>query len=107
MKKRFLIQTQGKKHTGLPVNFLKEGNTPDSWYNHQDAYETFDAAAIDCEKLIKTGHYKAEEVQILEVVGTFLSDISVTVNKTKELEVVLVPEAVGRSLVRGGVQNKL
>lgn len=107
MKKRFLIQTQGKKHTGLPVNFLKEGNTPDSWYNHQEAYETFNAAAIDCEKLIKTGHYKADEVQILEVVGTFLSDISVTVNKTKETEVVLVPGDIAKRLLRESAPNKL
>lgn len=105
MKKRFLIQSQGKPPVGLPVNFLQEASSPSNWFNAEHAYETFEEAALICEKLIKAGNYKAEEARIVEVVGTFSSDVSVTVNKAKETEVVVVPEMTFNDLLNSRVRT--
>lgn len=73
----------------LGITMVKNKNNG-VWVNlSEEQYNTFEEAAAKCEKLIIDKRHDSSELRIVEVVGTFDSLTTVSVNEKRE--VVLIP----------------
>lgn len=83
MKGRFLIQTIKKNARPDIVKMFNSAGDAKDWENYAHSYDTYERAKRECEALIQYGSYKANEVRVIEVVGTFSSEIKVSAKSEK------------------------
>jgi hypothetical protein len=84
----FIIQTRNENQIKGREVSLEDFKNPQGratdWVNSHHQYENLEDAKTECESLIKSGRYKADNVRIVEVVCTFESEITVKMQNRKE-----------------------